>query len=139
MDHGVEIEKEVEWPKGGTSLYFRDPAGSSVELVTRGLWGLPSRWRETSMPKRIHRRASKRRAIQAALGQLGWHASGKEVVALLASYGIDVSEGLVSKVKVESLKKSEEVKRQKERVKSADKRRKRPMTQKKPQQRTYRR
>jgi catechol 2,3-dioxygenase-like lactoylglutathione lyase family enzyme len=41
---GVEIEKEVEWPKGGRSLYFRDPAGNAVELVTRGLWGFPSGW-----------------------------------------------------------------------------------------------
>lgn len=40
-DHGVEVEKEVEWPRGGKSLYFRDPAGNSVELMTRGLWGLP--------------------------------------------------------------------------------------------------
>lgn len=43
-DHGIEIEKEVEWPRGGKSLYFRDPAGNSVELVTRGLWGLSSGW-----------------------------------------------------------------------------------------------
>jgi len=42
--NGVSIEKEVEWPKGGKSLYFRDPAGNSVELVTPGLWGLPSGW-----------------------------------------------------------------------------------------------
>ncbi|MCL4855032.1 MAG: VOC family protein [Bryobacteraceae bacterium] len=42
--HAVEIEKEVEWPRGGRSLYLRDPAGNSVELVTRGLWGLPSGW-----------------------------------------------------------------------------------------------
>jgi catechol 2,3-dioxygenase-like lactoylglutathione lyase family enzyme len=42
--HGVTIEKEVEWPRGGKSLYFRDPAGNSVELVTPGLWGLPSGW-----------------------------------------------------------------------------------------------
>ena len=42
--HGVSIEKEVEWPKGGKSLYFRDPAGNSVELVTPGVWGLPSGW-----------------------------------------------------------------------------------------------
>jgi catechol 2,3-dioxygenase-like lactoylglutathione lyase family enzyme len=42
--HGVTIEKEVEWPKGGQSLYFRDPAGNSVELVTPGVWGLPSGW-----------------------------------------------------------------------------------------------
>jgi catechol 2,3-dioxygenase-like lactoylglutathione lyase family enzyme len=42
--HGVVVEKEVEWPRGGKSLYFRDPAGNSVELVTPGVWGLPSGW-----------------------------------------------------------------------------------------------
>jgi len=42
--HGVTIEKEVGWPRGGKSLYFRDPAGNSVELVTPGVWGLPSGW-----------------------------------------------------------------------------------------------
>jgi catechol 2,3-dioxygenase-like lactoylglutathione lyase family enzyme len=41
---GVAVEKEVEWPKGGKSLYVRDPAGNSVELVTPGLWGLPGGW-----------------------------------------------------------------------------------------------
>jgi catechol 2,3-dioxygenase-like lactoylglutathione lyase family enzyme len=41
---GVTIEKEVEWPRGGRSLYFRDPAGNSVELITPGIWGLPSGW-----------------------------------------------------------------------------------------------
>ena len=29
-------------PKGGMLLYFRDPAGNSLELVTRDLWELPS-------------------------------------------------------------------------------------------------
>src|SRR5262249_26712947 len=42
--HGVAIEKEVEWPRGGKSIYFRDPAGNSVELVTPGVWGLQSGW-----------------------------------------------------------------------------------------------
>jgi catechol 2,3-dioxygenase-like lactoylglutathione lyase family enzyme len=42
--HRVAVEKEVRWPRGGTSLYFRDPAGNSVELLTPGLWGLPSGW-----------------------------------------------------------------------------------------------
>jgi catechol 2,3-dioxygenase-like lactoylglutathione lyase family enzyme len=41
---GVAIEQEVEWPRGGKSVYFRDPAGNSVELVTPGVWGLPSGW-----------------------------------------------------------------------------------------------
>ena len=40
----VTIEKEVEWPRGGRSIYFRDPAGNSVELLTPGVWGLPSGW-----------------------------------------------------------------------------------------------
>jgi catechol 2,3-dioxygenase-like lactoylglutathione lyase family enzyme len=44
LSHGVTIEKEVEWPRGGKSIYFRDPAGNSVELVTPGVWGLPSGW-----------------------------------------------------------------------------------------------
>lgn len=36
---GVAVEAETEWPAGGRSLYFRDPAGNSVELITRGSWG----------------------------------------------------------------------------------------------------
>lgn len=38
--HGVAIESEVTWPRGGTSLYFRDPAGNSLELAPAGIWGL---------------------------------------------------------------------------------------------------
>jgi catechol 2,3-dioxygenase-like lactoylglutathione lyase family enzyme len=41
---GVVIEKEVAWRRGGHSLYFRDPAGNSVELVTPGVWGTPAGW-----------------------------------------------------------------------------------------------
>ena len=37
-DRGVAIESRVRWPKGGESLYLRDPDGHSVELVTPGLW-----------------------------------------------------------------------------------------------------
>jgi catechol 2,3-dioxygenase-like lactoylglutathione lyase family enzyme len=40
----VAIEQEVEWPRGGKSIYFRDPAGNLVELITPGVWGLPSGW-----------------------------------------------------------------------------------------------
>jgi catechol 2,3-dioxygenase-like lactoylglutathione lyase family enzyme len=36
--NGVEIETEITWPSGGYSLYFRDPAGNSVELATRQTW-----------------------------------------------------------------------------------------------------
>ncbi len=35
---GVEIESEVTWDRGGTSLYFRDPSGHSIELATPGVW-----------------------------------------------------------------------------------------------------
>jgi catechol 2,3-dioxygenase-like lactoylglutathione lyase family enzyme len=38
--HGVEIEAEITWPSGGQSLYFRDPAGNSVELATAQTWDL---------------------------------------------------------------------------------------------------
>lgn len=36
---GVAIEAEQAWPSGGRSLYFRDPDGHSIELITRGSWG----------------------------------------------------------------------------------------------------
>ena len=35
---GVKIEGVVRWKRGGTSLYFRDPDGRSVELATPGIW-----------------------------------------------------------------------------------------------------
>jgi catechol 2,3-dioxygenase-like lactoylglutathione lyase family enzyme len=38
--HGIEIESEITWPNGGFSIYFRDPAGNSLELATPALWGL---------------------------------------------------------------------------------------------------
>ncbi|MCA9121097.1 MAG: VOC family protein [Planctomycetaceae bacterium] len=38
--YGVAIEREVTWPNGGQSIYFRDPAGNSLEFATRDLWGL---------------------------------------------------------------------------------------------------
>ena len=34
--HGVAVEKEVTWPGGGRSIYFRDPAGNSVEILHAG-------------------------------------------------------------------------------------------------------
>ena len=35
---GVAIESLVDWPRGGISLYFRDPDGHLLELATPGLW-----------------------------------------------------------------------------------------------------
>ena len=36
--HGIVVESTVRWERGGTSLYFRDPDGHSVELATPGVW-----------------------------------------------------------------------------------------------------
>jgi catechol 2,3-dioxygenase-like lactoylglutathione lyase family enzyme len=38
---GVSIEHEQTWPRGGRSIYFRDPAGNSLEIATPRIWGLP--------------------------------------------------------------------------------------------------
>jgi catechol 2,3-dioxygenase-like lactoylglutathione lyase family enzyme len=38
---GIAIEADFEWPQGGRSLYFRDPAGNSVEFAEPRIWGLP--------------------------------------------------------------------------------------------------
>ena len=35
---GIAIESRVTWPRGGESIYVRDPDGHSVELITPGLW-----------------------------------------------------------------------------------------------------
>ncbi|HTZ67553.1 MAG TPA: VOC family protein [Roseiarcus sp.] len=37
-EQGVDIVGEYRWPRGGTSLYMRDPDGALVELATPGLW-----------------------------------------------------------------------------------------------------
>ena len=35
---GVAIDSRVKWPRGGESIYFRDPDGHVLELATPGLW-----------------------------------------------------------------------------------------------------
>lgn len=37
-DNKIPIESEVTWPNGSVSLYFRDPAGNSLELVSPKIW-----------------------------------------------------------------------------------------------------
>jgi catechol 2,3-dioxygenase-like lactoylglutathione lyase family enzyme len=37
-ERAVEVELDKEWPQGGRSLYVRDPAGNSVELVAGDIW-----------------------------------------------------------------------------------------------------
>lgn len=37
---GVAIEADFVWPQGGRSIYFRDPAGNSIEIADPAIWGL---------------------------------------------------------------------------------------------------
>ncbi len=36
--HGVKILSRVCWPRGGQSIYFRDPDSHLLELLTPGVW-----------------------------------------------------------------------------------------------------
>ena len=38
IDNNIAIEKEVNWNNDAKSIYFRDPAGNLVELITPGGW-----------------------------------------------------------------------------------------------------
>jgi catechol 2,3-dioxygenase-like lactoylglutathione lyase family enzyme len=35
---GVETTHEQEWPGGGRSFYFKDPAGNLLEIADRDIW-----------------------------------------------------------------------------------------------------
>ena len=35
---GIGIEADFHWPQGGRSIYFRDPAGNSIELADPAIW-----------------------------------------------------------------------------------------------------
>jgi catechol 2,3-dioxygenase-like lactoylglutathione lyase family enzyme len=37
-ERGIPVEGRTDWPKGGRSVYFRDPDGHLLELATPGLW-----------------------------------------------------------------------------------------------------
>lgn len=37
-EEGIPVEGRTRWPRGGDSLYIRDPDGHLVELATPGLW-----------------------------------------------------------------------------------------------------
>jgi catechol 2,3-dioxygenase-like lactoylglutathione lyase family enzyme len=38
--NGIAIEADFEWPDGGRSIYFRDPAGNCLEFAEPRIWGL---------------------------------------------------------------------------------------------------
>jgi XTP/dITP diphosphohydrolase len=71
---GVAIEKTIDWPTGGRSLYFRDPAGNSVEIADGALWGIPEM-----------------RTLANSKIVIATHNKGKleEFAALLAPYGVE--------------------------------------------------
>jgi catechol 2,3-dioxygenase-like lactoylglutathione lyase family enzyme len=37
-EHDVAVEGRTDWPRGGKSIYFRDPDNHLLELVTPGVW-----------------------------------------------------------------------------------------------------
>ncbi len=39
-ERSVPVESVYLWPRGGRSIYFRDPDGHLVELVTPGCWAI---------------------------------------------------------------------------------------------------
>lgn len=40
ISKGVAIEADFEWPNGGRSIYFRDPAGNCLEFAEPRIWGI---------------------------------------------------------------------------------------------------
>jgi hypothetical protein len=56
------------------------------------------------------------RAIRNAVARLGMQASPKQIIAFLANFGIDVSEALVRRVKVEIWKETAKAERQRVKV-----------------------
>jgi catechol 2,3-dioxygenase-like lactoylglutathione lyase family enzyme len=38
IQNKIPIEKEMSWDNEGKSIYFRDPVGNLVEIVTKGQW-----------------------------------------------------------------------------------------------------
>lgn len=39
-EKGIAIEADFEWPRGGHSIYFRDPTGNCLEIAEPRIWGL---------------------------------------------------------------------------------------------------
>jgi catechol 2,3-dioxygenase-like lactoylglutathione lyase family enzyme len=38
LSRNIKIESSFTWPRGGRSIYFHDPDGHVVELLTPGVW-----------------------------------------------------------------------------------------------------
>lgn len=72
--NGITIEKEMDWPAGGHSIYVRDPAGNSVEFAEPRIWKLPEL-----------------RSLRGQKVVIATHNKGKlaEFAELLAPFGVD--------------------------------------------------
>jgi catechol 2,3-dioxygenase-like lactoylglutathione lyase family enzyme len=40
LRQNIAVESSFTWPRGGTSIYFRDPDGHLLELLTPGVWSI---------------------------------------------------------------------------------------------------
>jgi catechol 2,3-dioxygenase-like lactoylglutathione lyase family enzyme len=38
LNKNIRVEKEITWSNGAQSVYFRDPAGNLVEIITGDAW-----------------------------------------------------------------------------------------------------
>lgn len=38
---GIPVAGRTAWPRGGSSLYVRDPDGHLIEFATAGIWSFP--------------------------------------------------------------------------------------------------
>ena len=72
---GIPIEADFEWPRGGRSIYFRDPAGNSIEIAEPRIWGL----------------AGSRRLVRGNRLVVASHNAGKvrEMAELMQPHGIE--------------------------------------------------
>jgi catechol 2,3-dioxygenase-like lactoylglutathione lyase family enzyme len=39
-EHGIAVEGRTAWPRGGRSIYVRDPDGHLLEFATPGVWAI---------------------------------------------------------------------------------------------------
>jgi XTP/dITP diphosphohydrolase len=72
--HDIGIETEFEWKRGGRSIYFRDPAGNSIEFAEPRIWGFA------------------RRSLRGAKLVVASHNPGKvrEIAELLGAFGVEI-------------------------------------------------
>ncbi len=85
------------------------------------------------------RRPSKSRAVRAMLGRLGWHARPADVAAALREMGVEVSCGLVQRIKTEAAADRSGLRRRRAAARLPARNPEGPFIRKQPPPRTYRR